>query len=59
MQVWRLIDILAAMTLAEAMETTRLNRVAGLTGARTVFVPVRARVGPHKTISAVALIGGS
>jgi hypothetical protein len=29
-----------AMTLAEAIETTRIHRVAGLTGARTAFVTV-------------------
>jgi hypothetical protein len=26
------------MTLAEAIETTRIRRIAGLTGARTAFV---------------------
>jgi magnesium chelatase family protein len=36
----RLTTILPAMTLAEAMETTRIHRVAGLTGARTAFVTV-------------------
>jgi predicted ATPase with chaperone activity len=31
----RLTTILPTMTLAEAIETTRIHRVAGLTGART------------------------
>ena len=34
----RLITILPAMTLAAAIETTRINRVADLTGGRTAFV---------------------
>jgi hypothetical protein len=32
---WRLTTILPAMRLAEALETMRLHRVAGLTGPRT------------------------
>jgi predicted ATPase with chaperone activity len=36
----RLTTILPAMTLAETMETTRLHRVAGLTGDRTAFMNV-------------------
>jgi magnesium chelatase family protein len=54
----RLTTILPAMTLAEAIETTRIHSVAGLTGARTALVtttrPCRA---PHHTISEVGLIG--
>jgi magnesium chelatase family protein len=46
------------MTLAEAIETTRLHRVAGLTGARTALVTARPFRAPHHTISAVGLIGG-
>jgi magnesium chelatase family protein len=37
----RLTTILPAVTLAEAMETTRLHRVAGLTGERTALVTTR------------------
>jgi hypothetical protein len=37
----RLTTILPAMTLAEAMETTRLHRVAGRTGERTALVTTR------------------
>jgi magnesium chelatase family protein len=45
----RLTTILPAMRLAEALETTRIHSVAGLTGARTAA--------PH-TIADVGLIGG-
>ena len=34
----RLTTILPAMTLAEAIETTRIHSVAGLTGDRTAWV---------------------
>jgi predicted ATPase with chaperone activity len=34
----RLTAILPAMTLAEAIETTRIHRAASLTGARTALV---------------------
>ena len=37
----RLTTLLPAMTLAEALETTRLHRVAGRTGARTAVVTTR------------------
>jgi magnesium chelatase family protein len=36
----RLTTILPAMTLAEALETTRLHRVAGRTGDRPAFMTV-------------------
>jgi magnesium chelatase family protein len=39
----RLTTILPAMTLAEAIETTRIHRVAGLTGDRTALVTTRLR----------------
>jgi magnesium chelatase family protein len=50
--------ILPAMTLAEALETTRIHRVAGLTGDRTALVTTRPCRAPHHTISDVGLIGG-
>ena len=50
--------ILPAMTLPEAIETTRIHRVAGLTGDRTAFVTTRPFRAPHHTISDVGLIGG-
>jgi magnesium chelatase family protein len=42
------------MTLAEALETTHIHRVAGLTGARTALVTTRLFQAPHHTISDVA-----
>jgi hypothetical protein len=50
--------ILPAMTLAEAIETTRIHSVAGLTGDRTALVTTRPFRAPHHTISATGLIGG-
>jgi magnesium chelatase family protein len=46
------------MSLAEALETTRIHRVAGRTGARTAMVTTRPCRAPLHTISAVGLIGG-
>jgi magnesium chelatase family protein len=46
------------MSLAEALETTRIHRVAGLTGARTTVVTTRPFRAPHHTISDVGLISG-
>ena len=46
------------MALAEAVETTRLHRVAGLTGRRTAVVTTRPCRAPHQTLSDVGLIGG-
>ena len=54
----RLTTILPAMTLAEALETTRIHRVAGLTGARTALVTTRSFRAPHHTISEAGLIAG-
>jgi magnesium chelatase family protein len=54
----RLITILLAMTLAEAIETTRIHSVAGLTGDRTAWVTTRPCRAPHHTISDAGLIGG-
>ncbi len=54
----RLATILPAMSLAEALETTRIHSVAGLTSGRTAFVTARPFRAPHHTISDVGLIGG-
>jgi magnesium chelatase family protein len=54
----RLTTILPAMTLVEAIETTRLPCVVGHTSARTTVVTTRPCRTPHHTISAVGLIGG-
>jgi magnesium chelatase family protein len=53
----RLTTILPEMTLAEAIETTPIPRMAGLTGDRTSLVTTRPFQAPHHTISAVGLIG--
>ena len=58
MLVRRLTTTLPAMTLAEAIETTRIPRVAGLTSGRTAFVTTRPFRAPHHTIADVGLIGG-
>jgi magnesium chelatase family protein len=45
----RLTTILPAMTLAKAIDATRIHRVAGRTGARTAIVttrPCRAPITP-------------
>ena len=54
----RLTTILPDMTLAEALDTTRIHSVAGLTGDRAAFVTTRPCRAPHHTISDVGLIGG-
>ncbi len=54
----RLTTLLPAMTLAEAIETTRIHRVAGLIGDRTALVTTRQFRTPHQTISDAGLIGG-
>jgi magnesium chelatase family protein len=46
------------MTLAEALETTRIQSVAGRTGERTALVTTRPCRAPHQTLSAAGLIGG-
>jgi hypothetical protein len=45
-------------TQAEALETTRIHRVAGLTGDRTALVTTRPFRAPHHTIADAGLIGG-
>jgi magnesium chelatase family protein len=54
----RLTTILPAMALAQAIETTRIHRVAGLTGDRTTLVTTRPCRAPHHSISDVGRIGG-
>jgi predicted ATPase with chaperone activity len=50
--------MLPAMTLAEALETTRMHCVAGLTGGRTALVTSRPFRAPYHPIAAVGMIGG-
>jgi magnesium chelatase family protein len=54
----RLTTILPAMTLAESIETTRIHRVAGLTGDRAALITTRPFRAPYHTISDAGLIGG-
>jgi magnesium chelatase subunit ChlI-like protein len=54
----RLPTLLPALTLAAALETTRIHRVAGRTGARTALVTTRPCRAPHHTLSDAGLIGG-
>jgi magnesium chelatase family protein len=54
----RLDTMLPAMTLAEALETTRIHSVAGRTGARTALVTTRPCRAPPHPIAAMGLIGG-
>jgi hypothetical protein len=54
----RLPTILRAMTLADAIDTTRIHRVAGRTGARTAWVTTRPFRAPHHTIADAGRIGG-
>jgi magnesium chelatase family protein len=53
----RLATILPAMTLAEAIETTRVHSVMGLMDGRAL-VATRPFRSPHHTISDAGLIGG-
>jgi magnesium chelatase family protein len=54
----RLTTMLPAMSLAEALETTRIHSVAGRTDGRTAVVTTRPFRAPHHTISDAGLIGG-
>jgi Magnesium chelatase, subunit ChlI len=54
----RLTPILLAKLVAEAIETTRIHRVAGLSGDRTALVTTRPCRAPHHPISDLGLIGG-
>ena len=54
----RLPSILPALTLHEALETTKIHSVAGKTKQDQGLVSVRPFRAPHHTISDVALVGG-
>jgi magnesium chelatase family protein len=54
----QLTTILPAMTLAEAIETTRIHRVAGRTRDRTALVTSCSCRAPRHTISDAGLISG-
>ena len=46
------------MTLADALDATRMHRVTGLTGDRTTLSTMRPGRAPHHPISDVGLISG-
>ena len=46
------------MTLAEALDTTRMHHVAGRTGGRTAVVTTRPCRAPHQPMADGGLIGG-
>jgi magnesium chelatase family protein len=53
----RLTTILPALTLPEALNTTRIDCVAGLTGDRTAWVTTGPCRAPHQTLADAGLIG--
>lgn len=54
----RLPTILPALTVEEALETTKIHSVAGLLGANHAMIATRPFRSPHHTISDAGLIGG-
>ncbi len=54
----RLPTILPPMTLAEALEVTKLYSVAGLVGRDTALITTRPFRHPHHTVSTAGLVGG-
>ncbi len=54
----RLPGILPAMSLDEALETTKVHSVAGLLGAGRALCTTRPFRAPHHTISDAGLVGG-
>jgi magnesium chelatase family protein len=55
----RLPSILPRMTREEALETTEIHSVMGLTGEKEPFITHRPFRSPHHTVSAAAMSGGS
>ncbi|HJT82425.1 MAG TPA: YifB family Mg chelatase-like AAA ATPase [Chthoniobacterales bacterium] len=54
----RIPTIMPAMSLEEAIETTKIHSIAGLLNGRTSFVSTRPFRSPHHTISDIGLLGG-
>ncbi len=54
----RLPSILPALTLAEALETTKIHSVAGILKENSSLVSERPYRSPHHTISDAGLVGG-
>ena len=58
MMAKRLPSILPPLTLAEALETTKIHSVAGKLARGSMLMTQRPFRAPHHTISPVALVGG-
>ncbi len=58
MMAKRLPSILPPLTLQEALETTKIHSVAGVTGKNISLITQRPFRSPHHTVSDVALVGG-
>lgn len=58
MMARRLPSILPPLTIEEALETTKIHSVSGLTTKNGGLVTIRPFRAPHHTISAIALVGG-
>ena len=54
----RMPTILPPLTMAEALETTKIHSVAGLMGCHTSLIRKRPFRSPHHTISDAGLVGG-
>ena len=54
----RMPSILPPLTMAEALETTKIHSVAGLMGSNTSLLMTRPYRSPHHTISDAGLVGG-
>ena len=54
----RMPSILPPLTMAEALETTKIHSVAGLMGSNTSLLMTRPFRSPHHTISDAGLVGG-
>ena len=54
----RIPSILPPLTLAEALETTKIHSVAGKLGNNATLMAHRPFRSPHRSISEVALVGG-
>ncbi len=54
----RVPSILPAMSVAEALDVTKVYSIAGLLGARARVVATRPFRSPHHTASRIALVGG-
>ena len=59
MMAKRLPSIMPPLTLAEALETTKIHSVAGLLNGKQGLVCVPPYSAPHSTISDAGLLGGS